>query len=231
MATEPSDKRDRLIKLAQDNYDHGAMTIVDFLHDPEVEKILGVEPPVSATGASEADEANARWRSECSTPAPAAPVSHVETRRDGHSALRVKDGKLETFDPHPETSPTSSTRRSGHSALRVRDGKLETFDPNPGASTAAVEWQRSLQVLPILPPDAYEGFLAGAAWQAARSATGARSDDLRDYGNLAWTDAIDAAIETVLCCVDPALDGLRVILQGKLTRLKKATTDGGDQNV
>ncbi len=25
-----------------------------------------------------------------------------EKRREGHSALRVKDGELETFDPHPE---------------------------------------------------------------------------------------------------------------------------------
>lgn len=49
MSERQLDKRSRLIKLAEDNYDHGAMTIVDFLHDPEVEKILGVEPPVSAT--------------------------------------------------------------------------------------------------------------------------------------------------------------------------------------
>ena len=29
----------------------------------------------------------------------------AQPRRDGHSALRVKDGEIETFDPHPETRP------------------------------------------------------------------------------------------------------------------------------
>jgi hypothetical protein len=27
------------------------------------------------------------------------------TRRDGHSALRVRDGQLEVFDPHPSQAP------------------------------------------------------------------------------------------------------------------------------
>jgi hypothetical protein len=29
-------------------------------------------------------------------------------RKTGHSALRVKDGKIETFDPHPATAAQSS---------------------------------------------------------------------------------------------------------------------------
>jgi hypothetical protein len=35
-------------------------------------------------------------------------ASSATARRDGHSALRVKDWKMETFDPHPETAPSSS---------------------------------------------------------------------------------------------------------------------------
>lgn len=33
--------------------------------------------------------------------------SGLTGRRDGHSALRVKDGKLETFDAHPESAPST----------------------------------------------------------------------------------------------------------------------------
>jgi len=39
----------------------------------------------------------------------AAPLSETQ-RRDGHSALRVRDGKLETFDPHPETAPSGMAK-------------------------------------------------------------------------------------------------------------------------
>jgi hypothetical protein len=67
-------------------------------------------------------------------------------------------------------APSSDGRREGHSALRVRDGKLETFDPHPPANVdaAAKAWIQRTQVLPILPPNAEEGFKVGAAW--ARSA-------------------------------------------------------------
>lgn len=40
-------------------------------------------------------------------------------RRDGHSALRVRDGKLETFDPHPEPAAITLLRRV-ESCLTVR---------------------------------------------------------------------------------------------------------------
>lgn len=71
----------------------------------------------------------------------------------------------------------SSTRREGHSALRVKDGKLEVFDPHPPQQDiveAAKAWIQSVQVMPVLPPNAEEGFRAGAAW--ARSAIGARGE-------------------------------------------------------
>jgi hypothetical protein len=62
--------------------------------------------------------------------------------------------------------PEELVRKQGHSALRVRDGELEVYDPHPPADVkaAAVAWERSYQVQPVLPPNAYEGFLAGAAW-------------------------------------------------------------------
>ena len=42
-------------------------------------------------------------------PAPAAPVNaDAVPRRDGHSALRASGGKIERFDPHPESAPINA---------------------------------------------------------------------------------------------------------------------------
>lgn len=91
--------------------------------------------------------------------------------------LGVEHEPHQTFDerlleasctPRSETAPK---RREGHSALRAKDGKLEVFDPHPPQQDivdAAKEWIQGVQVMPVLPPNAEEGFRAGAAW--ARSA-------------------------------------------------------------
>lgn len=101
------------------------------------------------------------------------------------SPARRLDSVVATVEAVLAKRSEKQHRREGHSALRVRDGELEVFDPHPPAADvkeAAAAWQRGLQVQPVLPPNAYEGFLAGAAW-AARSAIGNRSrfDDSNRY--------------------------------------------------
>lgn len=74
-----------------------------------------------------------------------------------------------TIRSQVEVAARPEERRTGHTALRVRDGKLEVFDKHPerNVDAAAKAWIQSVQVMPVLPPNAYEGFLAGAAWTSS----------------------------------------------------------------
>ena len=63
-----------------------------------------------------------------------------EERRDGHSKLRVKDGKLETFDPHPSPadkawSPKSRAENAAIVLLTVRAIRAK-LERSPGLGEA-----------------------------------------------------------------------------------------------
>jgi hypothetical protein len=82
-------------------------------------------------------------------------VMEACVEKDLTSPFKWKPLYLEA--PQPATQ-----RRDGHAALRVRDGKMEVFDPNPKTVDAACDtWQQRVAALPVLPPNTNEAFKAG----------------------------------------------------------------------
>lgn len=91
---------------------------------------------------------------------------------------------VQAFDAGRTVVRSAVARREGHSALRVRDGQLERFDPHPPAEdvkAAAVAWERSCQVQP--PPNSYEGFLAGASWARSASGRSLSEREVENIAN------------------------------------------------
>lgn len=96
------------------------------------------------------------------------PCADPNARRDGHSARRVKDGKLETFDPHPEsatTPPTSERSEADEDALKAAQnvvglGNWLDHEVRAMASFVLNHYTRSASERKELP--ARRGFLPGA---------------------------------------------------------------------
>ena len=104
------------------------------------------------------------------------------------------------------------------------------------SSTATSEWREQLaqrienavslgKDICLRPMEGEE--IALALRQSARSATGTSSGDLKEYGELAWNDAIEEAIKAADAAIDPAFDGLRVVTRQALEKLRRQPQDSG----
>lgn len=62
-------------------------------------------------------------------------------------------------------------------------------------------------------------------YRSSASERGETSTDLKEYGNLAWNEAIEEAMRAADGIIDPDFDGLRVVMREKLKSLKVVDMD------
>jgi len=118
-------------------------------------------------------------------------------RREGHSALRVKDGKLEKFDPHPESAPTKGA------TPRTDAVSHDIFLSSRSSIPSGVHNRNALEKLLAL------------ARQLERDLASARADAVR------WADeVVDGAALVAQCrlILDSRTDN--ICLQGYLNALE-----------
>jgi hypothetical protein len=110
------------------------------------------------------------------------------------------------------------------------DKSHSTKHPDGSDKLTREEWLRELEcgeLIYLTPPMARE--LAGYLRATLSAEVQPTSDDLKEYGDLAWNDAIDSAMETADGIIDPELDGLRVVMREALRKLKKSAPNAVEE--